>query len=431
MNACAKEGTVMNACANEIPSAAKEPVMPFRADWRVYKDYPRPSQKGFNHWAWEFLRRNARYCEDAEKLRSMPEKYWGKRQPTTKDRLKYLICDPPPPKKLRNRAGKMDEYKEWSKRKHQRKVNVQTPNQALRLRWGITYPLLPSEKFKSIQKVGESGKRRSRFLSSAISFLAPSWLKSDLATQKKIDVKTLAANCEAVDAKVQGNLHNLFKNDEVKTGTFSLYPHEVYIKFRLNESLPTQLQKNQGHLEAWQGRYWKAINNISAIPYSTAPVPQQHQNLEIKEQKTIKVHDSNLHYMLRIYDAVKDPKNKEQDLTDALLAEITKQFNSEKKSFSSDNKLEAFFGKKFPTLSAKQVKDWFVQARYYVEEQGYLAIASRPKNKVFRDKKARKNAEEYAKNAEAERLMIMATAKARKLQEESDELWPSTVSGSA
>jgi hypothetical protein len=191
------------------------------------------------------------------------------------------------------------------------------------------------------------------------------------------------------------------------------------------------LQKNQGHLEAWQGRYWKAINNISAIPYSTAPVPQQHQNLEIKEQKTIKVHDSNLHYMLRIYDAVKDPKNKEQDLTDALLAEITKQFNSEKKSFSSDNKLEAFFGKKFPTLSAKQVKDWFVQARYYVEEQGYLAIASRPKNKVFRDKKARKNAEEYAKNAEAERLMIMATAKARKLQEESDELWPSTVSGSA
>jgi hypothetical protein len=100
-------------------------------------------------------------------------------------------------------------YKKWCQ-KSKLTYTVQTPNEVLRARWGITCLLLPNETYPATKKAKAKFKRNPKFLSAAVSHFLPEWALANTGHIKYPGIKSISTN---------------------------LNPNEILIRFRIDKTI--------------------------------------------------------------------------------------------------------------------------------------------------------------------------------------------------
>ena len=309
-------------------------------NWRDPQSYPLPDSKNYKVWAWEFLRRNAEYGAFALWCATLPEDLRTRQKPKSSDLVEHLVCMPPAPASVRTYG----DYKKWC-REEKQNCTVQTPNQVLRSAWGITYPLLPSEKFPATKKAKTRFKRAPQFLSTTISHFLPAWAQQNKGCINYPGIRNIATN---------------------------LNPDEILIRFRIDEPIEKQTKRAGVFLDRWQRRYLKA-RHIKIAPQSAMDDIPKPKSETPKNRVDLKA----VHYMLRILDAAHDPILGQNELSQKIVRDLLKKFGSEKEldDFMSGEVAVADSWEP-PTFSAAQVRSWYNMACHYVTQNGYLAVAA-------------------------------------------------------
>ena len=314
--------------------------------WGIAIDYPNPQNtKHFGKWAWEFLRRNEHYGKYALWMRSLPIDLHTRMRAAPEDLLVHLSCIPPGPEHLRT----FREYLDWCAAT-QTKSTVQTPNQVLRLRWSVTFPLLPSEKYGTAEQRGWKPRGTPFFLSSnVVTYRLPPW--------------------------TQSNASGL--SNEIVKFTTAVQQHHVWLQFRLDASIERQILEASAFLDKWQRKYQHLLN--ASLGETKGAVPQPGVGQPIANQKR-PVHDRALHYMLRIYDAVHDPFIESRQLNPILLAGLLKRFTDEQLGLKKAIRVHQTDAD-FPHLKVTkaQITKWYERACQFIGARGYLQIAAHTK----------------------------------------------------
>ncbi len=305
-------------------------------------------------WAWEFLRRNEQYSEFVTQMRSLPTEMFTKRTLELEDSLEHLHCNPASSEKVCT----VDEYYKWCEREGIDGI-VETPNDRLRLQWRISYPILPTEEYPSTPDERTSlgiELKQPLFLSSAITYVPPEWMRRD-------------------DGK--------FDADEVSTGDASLHQHEILIQFQLNASIADQLRRAELFLNKIQHRYRQRVkaNPLHTVPGTKQESQSGSKSTPMRIEPLARIDDKHFHYLLRIYDAVHDTQDSEKILTDDLVTKLKKHFCHERDILYPNDPPHKIGSYKIPAFTKDQISAWYVRACLYIDQLGYQSIAAHRRSK--------------------------------------------------
>ena len=309
-------------------------MKPYRGDWKNAEDYPPIGCSDHERLAWEFIRRNANYAKEVERMAPFleSEEYTKGFKLNSESILDGVVCWP--------QAQPGETAKQFYERMRIAKVKnsrIDRPANTFHNTWSLKRPVPPETEYESGQV---------EFYSSNV---------------------------------------GIFRNEEFKPRNvrLMLHPNEVAVRFRLDLPLTKQLSDAKRKLKDELQDY-KSCQKILT--------KEQKTYVSIENKLLTQTVFENAHYWLRCFDADQLPKTKNKNLKswnmDESGPEAQKtQFNAEIKQFNAENIRE----KKRDPLELGTIKGYLTLAEKYISSKQFHLMFKVEKKRMPAKKRGQKN----------------------------------------
>lgn len=331
------------------------------ADWRVPADYPDLACREMNRWAWECLRRNIAYQRDAALMLQLPISWQLRlgdpKYANTSRSGKSLRALQKAEETALMLAGLPTEATDDIPRGI---VNL-SPLRVFRQKWCVNFAFAHTLPFKRVSVKREldpqeikdiarsaSLKKRKNLPALRVYSVAPTSFTHTAVRKPKAAIKRAGKSAPAILP--------------LEKRKISLAPNEGLFKFFLNGSLAAQIRSAEQWLDAEKKSYSEAetLNGFRLLPSGGA--------LSALGGVGHHVQPNNLHWALRIYDAmVAAGRHTDDALHGDVKRAVIELFSEEQAAASLAVSQNADFRRSSAT--------WLKQAKWYVDQGGYVAVA--------------------------------------------------------